>query len=195
MAENKEKPQLHMVWPLDKLGEFVDPKLAPQFSIRTFQAGDEDSFLSLLAEADFDPWDDEKLRYNMARIIPDGWFFAVEAASERIVGTAMCLHNYSGNTPFTGDLGWLACDPLHRGHGLGYSLTAHVTNRFSNAGYARIQLHTEHYRLPALRTYLKLGYLPCISSSAAYDLWKEVCKQTSWEFTPDRWPRRGGDRQ
>ena len=178
-----------MVWPRNKLGGFIEPNTAPGYVIRTYRPGDEAPFLSLMAEADFDRWDDKKLRYNMSRIIPDGWFFAVETAPEIIVGTAMCLHNYSGSTPFTGNVGWLACDSGHRGHGLGYSLTAHVTNRFLSAGYARIQLHTEYYRLPAVRTYLKLGYLPVMYSQEMYSLWQEVCEQIGWEFTPDTWPR------
>ena len=144
-----------MIWPQDKLGESIEPKTAPRYTIRTYQIGDEAPFLSLMSKTDFDPWNDEKLRYNMSKIIPDGWFFAVETASESIVATAMCLHNYSGSTPFTGDVGWLACDPGHRGHGLGYSLTAHVTNRFLRAGYVQIQLYpsylsyqlTEHLNL------------------------------------------------
>ena len=187
MTNSPEKPQLRMVWPPDKLEKPIAPKTAPGYFIRTYQPNDEVPFFSLMAEADFDPWNDEKLRYNMSKIIPDGWFFAVETASENVVGTAMCLHNYSGSTPFTGDVGWLACDPVHRGHGLGFSLTAHVTNRFLSADYTQIQLHTEYYRLPAIKTYLKLGYLPMIYSSEIFSLWEEVCEQIEWEFTPNTW--------
>ena len=46
-----------------------------------------------MAEGDFDRWNDEKLRYSMSRLIPDGWFFAVNTRAERIVGTGMCLHD------------------------------------------------------------------------------------------------------
>ena len=189
MIKHPEKPQLWMIWPPDKLGVALEPNTAPGYVIRTYRPGDEANFLSLMGRMDFDPWDDEKLRYNMARIIPDGWFFAVQRASESIVGTAMCLHNYSGSTPFTGDVGWLACDPCHRGQRLGYSLTAYVTARFLRAGYTRIQLHTEYYRLPAVKTYLNLGYLPVIHSQEMVSLWQEICEQIGWEFTPDAWPR------
>jgi hypothetical protein len=57
---------------------------------------------------DFDPWDEAKLAYNMNRIIPGGWFLATDL-SRQVVATAMCLHNYSGRLPFTGDVGWVAC--------------------------------------------------------------------------------------
>ena len=186
-----ERPQLRMVWPADQLEESVEPNTPPGYAIRTYESGDEAPFLSLMATGDFDPWDDEKLQFNVAKIIPDGWFFAVEAESESVVGTAMCLHNYTGSTPYTGDVGWLACNPAHRGRGLGYSLMGHVTNRFLCAGYSRIQLHTEYYRLPAIKIYLKQGYLPVMYSREMHSIWAEVCEQIRLEFTPDKWPSDG----
>ena len=184
-----EKPQLHMIWPSSRPVESIELDTASGYRIRTYCPGDEAAFLSLMPTMDFDPWDEEKLHYNMSRIIPDGWFFAVETESENVVGTAMCFHNYTTNAPFTGDVGWLACDPDHRGHGLGYSLTACVTARFLSAGYERIQLHTEHYRLPAIRIYLNLGYLPVLYSQEMHSLWQEVCEQIRWDFMPDAWLR------
>ena len=141
-----------------------------------------------MAKTDFGPWDNQKLSYNMARIIPAGWFFAFSGNPEDVVGTAMCLHNYSGNDPFTGDVGWLVSDPKHRGHGLGQPLTAHAINRFLGAGYARIQLHTEAYRLPAIKTYLKLGLVPVLESREMHSLWAEVVRSVNWPFTPGIWP-------
>ena len=183
-----EKPQLHMVWPADRLEGGVEADTPSGYFIRTHEPGDEAAFLSLMATGEFDPWDDEKLRYNVSRAIPEGWFFAVEETSADVVGTAMCLHNYSGDEPFTGDVGWLACDPTHRGRGLGYALMSRVTGRFLRAGYSRIQLHTEYFRLPAIRIYLKQGYLPVIYSREVYALWEEACEEVRWTFTPDEWP-------
>ena len=182
-----ERPQLHMIWPVDRPEKVVQPGIAPGYKIRIYQSGDEDSFLSLMVKTDFDPWDDEKLRYNVSKIIPNGWFFVEEERSQELVGSAMCLHNYSGKRPFTGDVGWLAVDPAHRSRGLGYSLIVYVTNRFLHAGYSQIQLHTEYYRLPAIRIYLKMGYLPVIPSAEIEALWEEVCEKIGWEFTPEKW--------
>ena len=182
-----EKPQLHMILPQGLTNRPVDPRTDCRYIIRTYRQGDELTFLSLMAKVDFDPWNNEKLQYNMGKIIPEGWFFATEKGSEKMVATAMCLHNYSGNAPFTGDVGWLACDPGHRGRGLGHSLTAYITNRFIDAGYSKIQLHTEYYRLPAIKIYLKIGYLPVLYSPEVYSIWQEVCEQIGWAFTPDKW--------
>jgi len=181
--EGTETPQLRMVWPA------VSPEIpvsVPQgYAIRTYEVGDEARFLWLMERGEFDPWDDDKLHDNMARVIPGGWFFAVEQTSNLVVGTVMCLHNYTGRYPFTGDIGWLACDPEHRGRGLGLSLAGAATGRFLDAGYRSIQLHTECYRLPAVHVYLKLGYLPVIDSPIARRTWKATCGKLGWPFRPD----------
>ncbi len=159
---------------------------APGYTIRTYQTADEQAFLHLMSLSDFDPWDDEKLSDNMNLVIPGGWFFAVDSAGQ-IVATAMGLHNYSWLSPFTGDIGWVFCHPDHWGHALGLALCARVTQRFLEAGYTKIQLHTEYYRLPAIKTYLKLGFVPSIASSEDADLWADVCEQLNSLYEPDVW--------
>ncbi len=168
-APDLEKPQLHMVWPTSERPCCPAVSLAPGYTIRTFQDGDEKAFLHLMSLSDFDPWDNEKLSNNINLIIPNGWFFAVDSQGQT-VATAMCLHNYSGHSPFTGDVGWVFCHPDHRGHALGLALCARVTQRFLNAGYTKIQLHTEYYRLSAIKTYLKLGFVPSVASLEDADL-------------------------
>lgn len=172
-----ERPQLTMAWPTERFPAPIDPRTPAGYTIRTYRPGDEQPFLELMGLMDFDPWDAAKLDYNMARILPEGWFFAVDDASGAIVATAMALHNYTGRHPFTGDVGWVACRVEHRGRGLGYAVTACVTNRFREAGYTQIILGTEYYRLPAIKTYLKLGYVPVIESEELAGMWDEVYAQ------------------
>jgi mycothiol synthase len=181
-----EKPQLHMVWPFRRLLRCPASAIAAGYTIRTYQLGDEEAFLRLMSLMDFDPWDEAKLEYNKNKVIPEGWFFVTDA-SDQIVATAMCLHNYTGHSPFTGDVGWVACHPDHRGNHLGLSLCGQVTDRFLAAGYTLIQLHTEHYRLPAIKTYLRLGYVPHLAADGAAGLWQAVCTRLDWPFDPDRW--------
>lgn len=106
---------------------------------------------------------------------------------DKIVATAMCLHNYKETNPFQGELGWLACDPAHTGKGLGMAVSAAVTARFIDAGYHHIHLYTEDFRLPAIKTYLKLGYVPFLDTSRMSERWQVICMQLQWPFTPDEW--------
>jgi len=186
VAIHPEKPQLRMVWPFATRRTCPPVSPAQGYSIRTYQPGDEKGFLDLMSRSDFDPWDEAKLAYNLNKIIPEGWFFAADP-STRIVATAMCLHNYSGQLAFTGDVGWVACHADHRGKSLGLALCSRVTQRFLEAGYTAIQLHTEYYRLAAIKIYLKLGFVPSISLAEVSSLWEEVCKRLDWPFTPETW--------
>ncbi|NKB67330.1 MAG: GNAT family N-acetyltransferase [Candidatus Latescibacteria bacterium] len=183
----QERPQLTMRWPRSRLRDSLPETIADGYSIRTYQPGDEHRFLTLMQFGEFGPWDQAKLTYNLNRIIPQGWFFIVCNGSQRPVATAMCLHNYSGADPFTGDVGWLACDPDHRGKGLGLQIIAHITNRFLAAGYAKIQLHTEYYRLAAIKTYLKVGYMPVINDDSMQAIWRNTCQSLGWDFLPGSW--------
>lgn len=152
-----ERPQLRMVWPADRIRKPPDVISPRGYTIRTYQPGDEERFYEIMRLAGWPGWNADKLKLSLSRILPDGWFMGIRDSTNDIVATAMCLHNYTERHPFWGDLGWLACDPHHTGKGLGYALSAAVTARFISAGYTHIGLHTEHYRLPAIKTYLKLG--------------------------------------
>ncbi len=173
-----------MIWPTAERPSCPAVAPAPGYAIRPYQDGDEQAFLHLMSLSDFDPWDDAKLSDNINKIIPGGWFFAVDSAGQ-VVATAMGQHNYSGLSPFTGDVGWVFCHPDHRGSGLGLALCARVTQRFLDADYTKIQLHTEHYRLPAIKTYLKLGFVPAVASSEDAALWTDVCEQVNWSYALD----------
>ena len=182
-----QHPTLFMLWPTGAQPAPAEPEIAAGYAIRTFRPGDQDEFMRLMALTDFDRFDQAKLDYNVARIIPGGWFFAVREATGEVVGTAMCLHNYTGNTPFGGHVGWVYVRPEHTGCRLGYALTACVTRRFLEAGYRRIELGTEHYRLPAIKTYLRLGYRPVLYGPRMPAIWADICAKIGWPYEPERW--------
>ena len=58
---------------------------------------------------------------------------------------------------------------------------------FLGAGYSRIQIHTEYHRLPAIKTYLRLGYIPALYCEESVAQWQETCGVLDWPYTPDRW--------
>jgi len=184
-----ERPQLRMVWPAHLIDQPPDVIPPHGYTIRTFRSGDEERFYEIMKLAGWPGWNEDKLKFSLSRILPSGWFMAIREDTDHIVASAMCIHNYTERHPFWGDLGWLACDPDHTGKGLGYTLSAAVTTRFTSAGYTHIGLYTEHYRLPAIKSYLKLGYVPLIDHTEAHDLWEEVCHGLHWSFTPERWLR------
>ena len=180
--------QLQMVWPERLMDEPPEVTLPRGYALRTFEWGDEPRFCELMALAGWPGWDEEKLQPWLERTLPDGWFFAAHAASDEIVASAMCLHSHSTLHPFGGELGWLAGDPAHAGKGLGRAVCAAVTARFIDAGYTDIHLYTEDFRFAALRTYLRLGYVPFLFLPEMEERWRAVCEQVGWRFAPEEWP-------
>ncbi|NIN68781.1 MAG: GNAT family N-acetyltransferase [Anaerolineae bacterium] len=155
--------------------------------LRTYQEGDIPRFYEVMGLAGWAGWNDEVLERSLAKILPNGWFMVIHEETKEIVATAMALHNYKGTYPFWGELGWLAGDPAHAGKGLGIAVSAAVTARFIDAGYRKIHLFTEDFRLAALKTYLKLGYVPFLYAPETQDRWQVVCTQLGWAYTPDEW--------
>jgi len=93
------------------------------------------------------------------------------------VATAMALRDRAEFGREGGEMGWLAGDPAHRGQGLGRAVSTAVTARFMQAGFRHIHLYTEDWRLPALKVYLKLGYVPFLSAPDMWERWRVVCEQ------------------
>jgi mycothiol synthase len=183
----KTDTQLQMVWPEHRLATPPLVQLPPGYTLRPYQPGDERRFYQVMALAGWPGWNDDLMRPWLARILPEGWFMAIHTESSQIVATAMAMHSHSELHPFGGELGWVASDPAHAGQGLGLVVSAAVTARLIAAGYRNIHLYTEDWRLPALKTYLKLGYIPFLYTPQMPERWQVICEQLHWPFTPELW--------
>jgi mycothiol synthase len=172
--------QLQMIWPKRLLQAPPAPLVPRGYILRTYRPGDEPGFYQVMELAGWPGWNDEKLRPWIARIPPESWFMAVDQAQGAIVATAMGLHDHSPQHPFGGELGWVAADPAHAGKGLGMAVCAAVTARLLAAGYSNIHLYTEHWRLAAIKTYLKLGYAPLLYTPEMPERWRAIYSQLGW---------------
>lgn len=188
MSESEQVPQLQLVWPQTKLQQAPTITLPTGYRIRTYRPRDETRFFELMALAGWPGWDAAKLKPWLYRMLPAGWFMVVTENTDLIVASAMATHDPTWLRPFSGEVGWVAGDPAHKGLGLGTAVVAAVTARFIEIGYPSIHLFTEHYRLPALNIYLRLGYLPLLYRPEMFNLWQEVCRGLKRPFTPEKWP-------
>jgi mycothiol synthase len=74
----------------------------------------------------------------------------------------------------------------YQGRGLGYQMTLHVLLDFQKHGFQSAILETDETRLPALKTYLKLGFLPRIVHPQQYRQWDTIF--ASLAMQPVRYP-------
>jgi len=172
--------QLHMIWPESRLDQAPTPHLPRGYVLRCYEDADEPQYVQLMAKAGFDEWDHTRVSRTLRRILPGGFFVIVHRKSGTPVATAMALHGPSELHPYGGELAWVAGDPGHRGKGLGMAVCAAVTARLVGAGYRRIYLMTDDWRLPAIKTYLKLGYEPLLYRGDMADRWRKVLQQLNW---------------
>ena len=185
MTQQGSLPQLELVWP-ESLLDAAPAVWAPAgFSIRTHRPEDNPRFYELMGLVGWEGWDDACLQPWEARILPQGWFMVIHEGSQGIVASAMSLR--SEVYPSGGELGWLVADPAYHGLGLGLGVSAAVTVRFIEEGCYPIHLFTDDFRLAALKTYLKLGYVPYLTSPGMAGRWEKVCSQLQWPAKIEDW--------
>lgn len=177
-------PQLVMVWPQGRLSAPPEPVVPAGYRLRNFEPRDAAAHTALMTKAGFKDWDSARLAEALRKVIPDGFFVIEHGASGRLVAAAMATHNSREGRPYAGELGWVAGDPEHTGKGLGLAACAVVTALFTRRGYRHIYLRTDDWRLPAIRTYLKLGYEPELAAPDMEGRWRAVCGRLNWPFSP-----------
>ncbi len=172
--------QLHMIWPEALLDRPPAVSLEADYFLRQYTPEDETAWLGLMAKAGFTEWDHHRLGTWLPRVVPEGFFLAVHAPSGQVVATAMAVVGDDALHPQGGELGWVAADPAHRGHGLGRAVCSAVVRRLLEAGYRRIFLKTDDWRLPALVVYLRMGFVPLLYEEGMAERWRGVYAELGW---------------
>jgi len=167
--------QLQMVWPKDRLKSRPERPVPEGYQLRSFREGDEDAYIQVMRMAGFTSWGSESLNAVVEDAIPDGIFFVEETATLKIVATAMCWHRPTAIFPDGYEMGWVAADSAHSGKGLGRIVTAAATRALLEHGARQIYLLTDDFRLPGIKSYLSVGYLPLFHEPDMRERWQKVC--------------------
>ncbi len=173
-------PQLQMAWPERLVERPPAPQVPDGYVLRCYKESDEEGYGDLMAKAGFVGWDHERIARMLRSCLPDGLFLIVHRDTGRPVATAMAQHSPGELHPHGGELGWVAGDPEHKGRALGMAVCAAATARLIRAGYRDIYLRTDDFRLPAIKTYLKLGYEPFLFCEGMAERWQAVCEKLGW---------------
>jgi len=174
--------QLRMVWPSlnHRPGEI---NLQEGYKIRTFREGDEEYYIKILNMSDLGSWNLERLKREILSnpLSPGGIYFAVY--DDVPVAVAAAFDKSSNKDTPIGEIGWVASDIKHRGKSLGFAVCASAVNHLLDRGYENIYLLTDHWRLPAVKTYLKLGFEPERTASDARFMWSMLSEKLNWEIS------------
>ena len=148
------------------------PEPAADVRIRTFAPGDEEALKDALVSLTLHRYDDAELDRDIlerAGVIPQGVFLAELAGMP--VGTAT---GYI--TPKTGKgmLHMVSVLPEASGRRLGEILCGRAVAFMLAHGVKLIDLTTDDPRLPAIKIYLRLGFLPVADDAEMCGRWQDV---------------------
>jgi mycothiol synthase len=109
-------------------------------------------------------------------------FLIIHRRTGQIVASASAHHQPIKHHRFGGELGWVAVAPDHRGKKLGAVTCQAAIKRLKEAGYSDIYLRTDDWRLPAIKTYLNLGWVPFLFVPGMKKRWENVSKELGIDF-------------
>jgi mycothiol synthase len=136
-------------------------------------------------ESDLRAW---LARYRQLAL-PDGILLAEDEATGTPAATAGSIANdRDGTFPGAGQLAWVATAPAARRRGFATWLSALALERLLADGYRRVFVCTGDDLLPAIRIYLRLGFVPCLYAPDQQERWAVICDQIAAPFEPERWP-------
>ena len=120
--------------------------------------GDATAIAAVLSQAFDEPWDAERVRHELG---PDGGVDVSYVVKENgvVVAVASARH-LPDHYPGVGYLHYVGADAAKAGRGLGGFVSLAVLKHFRDEGLEAAVLETDDFRLPAIRTYLKIGFVP-----------------------------------
>ncbi len=164
--------QLRMVRPdLDRLPEIGVPA---GYELRTYRPGDEAAWCEIMNTGIGTDWTAEKCRRELTErepFLPDGCFFV--SKSGEAVATA-CAFDVEPEGVNAAQVHMVCAKPAHRGRGLGRLVTLAVLHYMREHGFRAAFLGTDDFRVPAVRTYLGLGFIPDYIEDSHRNRWSAV---------------------
>jgi mycothiol synthase len=189
MIDERQLPAMYMVWPLNRLPA---PMVAVPagYVVRRCLESDMTTVRTLIdAEG---PINDKAWDFLVDRIVPGGAFLISHAETGKPVATACAVHNPRATRyyfPFGGEVGYVTVDARHQRKGLGRAVVALVVSRLIEVGYHHVFVGVQGWRLPAIKCYLSLGFVPLVHDDELLPRWRRLCEQIGWAVKESEWPK------
>jgi mycothiol synthase len=153
-------PQLRMGF--TRFDTVQPPQPEAGYGLRTYRPGDEDAWIAMLNTGSFGVWDrarlDEFLSGKRGTVPRESIYFAT--MGDAPVGSACLVLKVKEDGSTLPEVGWVVVDPRHQGHHLALHLCRAVLEDIRDRGYEYAYLLTEDFRPAAIKTYLRLGFVP-----------------------------------
>lgn len=151
----------------------LETLLPEGYSLRTREEGDLPGLTALMVRAYPElTWDDERVHQALVVDTTVKTTFLITYGTE-VVATASARWQPDRYLD-EGYVHWVASDPSHRGKQLGLLATLATLHEFQRWGAKGSVLHTDDFRLPAIKVYLKLGFRPVLSHATHAPRWAKL---------------------
>ena len=173
---NKEKSPQLIMW----YTQTDAPQLekVPECDVRSYSSGDEEQWLTLLqANGQLGVWD----RARIDAVLRETYLQYFVECRGRLVACAG-INDRERDGKQCWEIGWVAVHPDFQGIGLGKLITGTALTKAMELGKRPIYLLTDDFRVPALRCYLKLGFVPGGDHTSYRDRWQEIFAQIGEDY-------------
>lgn len=165
--------QLRMVKPnLDNLPKL---ELPDGYSLRSYQEGDDVHWANIISDSfggrERTAQDTQNEITGRDVFVPDGLYFVTH--QDIPVGTA-CAWRQSVDETDVGYVHMVGVLGEHTGHKLGKWVSLAVLYYFCDNGFSCSMLDTDDFRIPAIKTYLNLGFVPVYVDDTQPERWVEI---------------------
>ena len=159
--------------------ENLPPLQCPDgYHIRTYREGDEVHWARIMDIAFVDKSRTAEDAYadviRQRNFDPNGFYFVIY--DNLPIGTA-CAWKRCHRGKQIGYIDMLAVLPEHTGHKLGKSLTLFLLHYFKAQSMVYVMLDTDDFRLPAIKNYFNLGFVPVYVRESHVLRWRNVFKK------------------
>jgi len=156
---------------LTNLPPLVLPK---DYSIRCFKPGDEFAWENIIKDAfNYEEVSFKNSISSKKEFIPERVLFICH--NDVPVGTATAWYDPKWGE-MTGYLHMVGVIKKHTGKGLGFYVSLAALHRMASEGRKSAVLETDDFRIPAIKTYLKLGFSPLIVHENQVERWNLIMK-------------------
>jgi mycothiol synthase len=163
--------------------------------VRPYARGDEAAWARLLHDnGELGDWDEARVRHMIARVEPklllDGAFFVVRGDELVAAGCTMRHHSTAPSRRRRTarellEISWVGVAPCARGHGLAYIVSRHILAYWQPRTAGDVFILTDDWRVPAIVTYLRLGFRPEIVHPNQVERWRALAQ--GFEGEPREW--------
>ena len=172
-----EYVHVHMI--RESLEDLPQYPLPGGYAVRRYQPGDRETWLRIWRASEAieqirDSSFDATFGQDLPAMVRRSRFLVSPAG--RDVGTITAWYERRYRARPWGRIHWLAVVPEHRGKGLSRCLMTVAMNRLRALGHRRAMLATQTPRSPAIRTYLRFGFVPDMTAPDAARAWRLIAE-------------------